>query len=66
MKKVKKVTSEMAPIGLKSIYLRVPCGWPLIAPPAVWLTAAHQVGGAIGAFTKKYGLGGTSDPLYLS
>ena len=32
----------MAEIGLKSIYLRFPCGWPFIAPPAVRLT-----GGAI-------------------
>ena len=34
----KKVTSEMALIGLKSIYLRFPCGVPFIAPPAVQLT----------------------------
>ena len=33
MKIFKKVTSEMALIDLKCIYLRVPCGWPLIAPP---------------------------------
>ena len=32
----------MALIGLKSIYLRFPCGWPFIVPPAVRLT-----GGAI-------------------
>ena len=38
LKKVKKVTSEMALIGVKSIYPRVPCGWPFIAPPAVRLT----------------------------
>ena len=53
LSKIKKVRSEMALIDLKCIYLRVPCGWPVIAPP-VWLTAAHQVGGAIGAFTKKW------------
>ena len=40
------MTKEMALIGLKSIYLRFPCGVPFIAQPAVRLTGGAYVGGA--------------------